>query len=278
MNIRTKFNWRAFTSLYITFSFIIIVVSGIILYIAPPGRIAKWTYIPILGLEKDQWQTLHTIFTFLFIIANGFHLYFNWNSFLSYLKNKRKQVFRIRLELLSATFLTIGIFCLVLLNAQPFKAVTEFGDSMKNDWSSDSSEPPVPHAEEMTIIELAKTVNKDPQLLISHLNDQGISAEQNSVIKKIAQNYKLSPQDIFEKMQVSGKSSSTHGGTKKGYGRMRLEQICNDKNISLERVLSILKNEGMEATGNNTLKELGQKYNITPIEIVKIIEDTSNKE
>jgi len=127
---KTKFSWRAFTSLYITLSFIVMIISGIILYIAPPGRIAKWAYIPILGFEKDQWQALHTIFTFLFIIANGFHLYFNWKPFLSYLSDKRKQFFRIKRELLSAIFITAGIFYLVLLNAQPFKTVTEFGESI----------------------------------------------------------------------------------------------------------------------------------------------------
>jgi len=95
METRTKFSWRAFTSLYIILSFIIIIISGIILYIAPPGRIAKWAYISILGLEKAQWQALHTIFTFLFIIANCFHLYFNWNSFLSYLKIRENRFFEL---------------------------------------------------------------------------------------------------------------------------------------------------------------------------------------
>jgi len=73
----------------------------------------------------------------------------------------------------------------VFLNAQPFKAVTEFGESMKNNWSIDSFEPPVPHAEEMTISELAKAINKETQSLISHLNEHGISADQNSVINNI---------------------------------------------------------------------------------------------
>ncbi|MEE9117117.1 MAG: DUF4405 domain-containing protein [Calditrichia bacterium] len=108
----------------------------------PPGRIAKWTSIPILGLEKDQWQALHTIFTFLFIIANGFHLYFNWKPFLSYLSDKKKQFFRLRRELLSAIFIVAGIFYLILLNTPPFKTVMDFGESMKNEWSVDSSEPP----------------------------------------------------------------------------------------------------------------------------------------
>jgi len=275
VKMKTKFSWRAFTSLYITLSFIVMIVSGIILYIAPPGRIAKWSYIPILGLEKDQWQALHTIFTFLFIIANGFHLYFNWNQFLSYLKDKRKKVFRIRRELFSAIFITIGIFYLVLLEAQPFKAVTDFGESMKNDWSNDSYEPPVPHAEEMTISELAKKINKEPQTLIFHLNEHGISADQNSVIKMIAQKYNLSPQMIFVRMQVQGKSNKTHSGTKRGYGRMRISQICKDKGIRLEDALSRLENKGIEATGESILRDLGKSYNKSPIDIVKIIETSA---
>ena len=277
MEIKTKFSWRAFTSLYITFSFIIMIISGLILYIAPPGRIAKWSYIPILGLEKDQWQALHTIFTFLFIVANGFHLYFNWNSFLSYLKDKRKQVFRIRRELFSAMFITIGIFFLVLLDSQPFRAVTEFGESMKNDWSLKSSEAPVPHAEEMTISELAKTINKEPHTLISHLKEHEISANPNSVIKHIAQQYDISPQMVFEKIQVQGKSSTIHSGEKRGYGRMSIDQICTEKNMSLAKVLSTLTDNGIEATGESILHDLSQNYKLSPIEIIKIIEDNTNK-
>jgi len=274
METKIKFNWRAFTSLYITLSFIIMIVSGIILYIAPPGRIAKWTSIPILGFEKDQWQALHTIFTFLFIIANVFHLYFNWKPFLSYLSNKRKQALRLRKELLSTIVFVIGIFCFILLDIQPFKMVMDFGESIKNEWSVDSFEPPVLHAEEMTISELAKTIKEDPQLFISRLKQHGISANLNSVVKELAQNHDISPKMVFKKMQVEGKSNTTHGGVKRGYGRMSIAQICSAKNISLEYALKKLKNEGIEASSESTLRELAQIYNISPIEFVKIIETT----
>jgi hypothetical protein len=249
------------------------IVSGLILYIAPPGRIAKWTYIPILGLEKDQWQALHIIFTFLFIVANGFHLYFNWNSFLSYLKDKKKQVFRLRRELISAFLIAIGILYLVLINVQPFKGVIDFGEAMKSDWSSNSSEPPVPHAEEMTISELAKTIIEDPDLLVSRLEKQGISADINSVVKEIARKYELPPQRIFEKLQFEGNSKTDHQGVKRGYGRMTVIQICNEKNIPLEDAIMKLNNHGIDAQGESILRELAQKSNNSPIEIVKIIED-----
>jgi len=253
------------------------IISGIILYIAPPGRIAKWTYIPILGLEKNQWQALHTIFTFLFIIANGFHLYFNWNSFISYLKDKKKQVFRLRKELISASFITIGIFYLILMNVPPFKSVIEFGEAKKSEWSNDSVEPPVPHAEEMTILELARTINEDPEELISRLEKQGISADQNSVVKKIAQKYEISPQRIFEKLKVQENSKTGHEGVKRGFGRMTLIQICNQKNIPLTNAVMKLNNLGIDAQGESLLRDLAQKSNKSPIDIVNIIADIDKK-
>jgi hypothetical protein len=53
---------------------------------------------------------------------------------------------------------------------------------------------------------------------------------------------------------------------------MSIIQICKDKNISLEEALSRLKNVGIEASGENTLRDLSQTYNKSPIEIVEIIE------
>jgi hypothetical protein len=247
------------------------IVSGVILYIAPPGRIAKWTYIPILGLEKEQWQALHTIFTFLFIIANGFHLYFNWNSFISYLKDKKKQIFRLRKELISAFFITIGIFYLVLLNVQPIKGIIDFGEAMKNGWSSESSEPPIPHAEEMTIGELAKTLKDDPEILISRLAHQGIVAKYNSVINNLAMEYQMSPQEIFEKLKLDEKSQSSPQNAKRGFGRMSVSQICDDMDIPINEAMSRLKQSGIVATPDITLRELAATCNKSPSDIVKII-------
>jgi hypothetical protein len=169
--------------------------------------------------------------------------------------------------------MVVGIFYLVLINVQPFTGIINFGEEMKSGWSSDSSEPPVPHAEEMTLGELAKTINVDPDLLVSHLKKQGISADINSLIKEIAQNYNISPQEIFEKLQVQGNSKTDHPGAKRGYGRMTLLQICNEKNISLGDAIMKLDNHGINAQGESMLRDLAQKSNKSPIEIVKIIED-----
>ena len=94
--MRKKFNWRAFNSLYIVYSFIILSLSGFVLFIAPPGRIAIWTNLTILGFTKHEWQAIHIIFTFLFIIAIVFHIYFNWKPILFYFRKKLDQKTKIK--------------------------------------------------------------------------------------------------------------------------------------------------------------------------------------
>ncbi|MCK4782139.1 MAG: DUF4405 domain-containing protein, partial [Desulfobacteraceae bacterium] len=58
---RKRFNWRGWTTFVVTISFVVDTISGIILYVAPPGRIANWTNWTIWGLNKEEWAAIHTI-------------------------------------------------------------------------------------------------------------------------------------------------------------------------------------------------------------------------
>ena len=42
-NAPARFQWRAFVTLFVTLSFLLIAVSGLVLYVAPPGRVAHWS-------------------------------------------------------------------------------------------------------------------------------------------------------------------------------------------------------------------------------------------
>ncbi|MFH1952450.1 MAG: DUF4405 domain-containing protein [Pseudomonadota bacterium] len=59
---RKAFSWRGWTTFVTTISFIVDTLSGIILYIAPPGRVANWTSWQVWGLGREQWVAIHTIF------------------------------------------------------------------------------------------------------------------------------------------------------------------------------------------------------------------------
>ncbi len=270
---KKKFNWRSFVSVYMTFSGIIIAVSGVILYIAPAGRIAKWTHISILGLEKDQWQSLHTIFTFILVIAVGFHIYYNWRPLVSYLRTRFQQKITLRGEMWLSLVVTVFIFALVLVNIPPFSSVMDLGESIKDTWATKQNEPPVPHAEEMTIKELADAVKRQPDRLIANLTSKGISASAEDLVKDLAEKQKVTPMELFNLMQLKKseempKASSYQG---MGYGRMTLEEVCQKMGITPEDALMNLQEAGIMADKDGNLKNLASEYDKLPIDLVNIM-------
>ena len=73
-----KWHTRSFISFLLTWSFAILIVSGIVLYIAPHGRVAHWVNWRLLGLTKDNWAAIHTIIGYLFMIVAVVHFVFNY--------------------------------------------------------------------------------------------------------------------------------------------------------------------------------------------------------
>ncbi|HYN38594.1 MAG TPA: DUF4405 domain-containing protein [Rhodospirillales bacterium] len=59
-------------------SAIILLISGVVLFIAPSGRIASATQWALLWLDKDGWVNLHNVFAILFVAGLIWHLVFNW--------------------------------------------------------------------------------------------------------------------------------------------------------------------------------------------------------
>jgi len=40
---QSRFSYRVLTSFFVTFDFLILLVTGVVLYVVPPGRVANWT-------------------------------------------------------------------------------------------------------------------------------------------------------------------------------------------------------------------------------------------
>ena len=278
-----NFNWRAFTSLYILFSFLIIILSGIILYIAPPGRIAKWTTVPLLGLEKDQWQAIHTIFTFIFIIVSGFHLYFNWKIFLSHLRNKLSRKYLRRKEFIWSVIVTILVLFVILFELPPVTTVMAFGESVTDSWEKKYNNPPVPHTEEMTLREIAKLANQNPDSIVQKLKSQNVEiTNADAKLKDIAHENEYSPQQLFD---LTKSNESINQNSKRqnpqvisnrkplgrGWGRKTISQICQEENVEVSIAIRNLKLRGIKADADSRIKELTRKYNLRASEIVDII-------
>jgi ABC-type Fe3+-siderophore transport system permease subunit len=105
-----RFVWRAMTSVLIAASFLILLITGVVLFVSPPGRIANWTNWTILSLRKQEWIGLHVWFSTLFLLVTIFHLVFNWRPLMTYFKDRMTRRLGFRLEWLVALLICAGVY------------------------------------------------------------------------------------------------------------------------------------------------------------------------
>ena len=123
---------RKIASLTAALSFIVMILTSIILYIVPQGRIAYWADWHLWGLTKTQWGDIHINTGILFLTALGLHIYYNWKPLINYLKDKAKNLkvftkeFNVALIIL-VVFIT-GTYCKI----PPFYSVLALSESIKD--------------------------------------------------------------------------------------------------------------------------------------------------
>jgi len=269
-NTSKKFSWRAFISFGLTYSFIIIFLTGIVLYLAPAGRIAQWVNWKFAGFSKEEWQAIHTIFSYLFVILSIFHLFtVNWKTFVSYLKNKTQNGLNKKRELFISTFLTIAIFLGILFSVPPFSSVMDFGEYLTNSWENKESAPPIPHAELLTLTELVVQLNDMPiekieeKLIANKIKYENI----NQTLAEIAAINKITPNELYN--IISKKSGAGMPGA--GMGKKTLADIAIENNKDVDELINLLKDKNIIATKDKTLKDIAEEYDMAAKDIHEII-------
>ena len=199
-----NFNLRSFVTLLVSFSGLVMIISGLILYIMPEGRVAYWTDWRLIGLGKEQWGTMHTCLSLIFFAAAGFHLYYNWRTLLSHLKDRIKRTFSLRKEFIAA--LVLSAFCLhgSIVGYAPFTSVMDLGTVIKKTWyAGQDVHPPFPHAELMPLKQLAKRIDFNLEGALEHLREKGLPANSGEVtLKELTADVDSSPAQIFEAMMM----------------------------------------------------------------------------
>jgi len=118
-NKKKRFNWRGWTTFVVIISFIVDTISGIILYIAPHGRVANWTSWNVWGIHKEEWAAIHTIFGYILLIIVGIHLCYNWKMFMNFVWSKIRKAMNLKWELSAAILINLFLFVAILWNIPP---------------------------------------------------------------------------------------------------------------------------------------------------------------
>ena len=125
---------KKITSLSLGFSFLIMSYTGVILYIAPHGRIARWLDWHFLGLDKTQYQEVHTTSMIIFLVFGILHIYYNWKPVVSYLRDVNKKISFTKKEFIIALLLNAVFVIGTLFSIQPIQGILDFGETVKESW------------------------------------------------------------------------------------------------------------------------------------------------
>ena len=135
-----RFNMRGFFSLLLFGAFVLMTLSGIGLYIAPRGSVARgmeWTF---LALTRDDWTAIHSSLSVLALIATGFHLYYNWTVFWQYIKRKAQAAINLKWELAVALVICAVTFLGTLWAVPPFHLIEQWNEDIKAYWDARGEE------------------------------------------------------------------------------------------------------------------------------------------
>ncbi len=272
-----KFFWKSFVSFSLAWSFLIILISGIVLYIAPPGRVANWTDWTLVGFSKSGWQAIHTIFSYTFVILSVFHLFtLNWKIFWHYFTSKAVTGLNRQKELLVSVILIIFVFTGTYFNIQPFKAVIDFGEWTTESWETKDEQAPVPHAETLTIKELsAKYVQMSADSILLLVNQKGLKADSvGQTILEISELNNLTPAKLYSIIIPNSSDGSIKTENKsqfQGFGRKTMDEVAKEFGKDVNTLIGILKKNGIDANPTDKLKDLAESAGKTPLEIMELI-------
>ena len=270
-----QFSWRSFLSVLAAVSFIGMTFTGIILFVVPPGRIANWTGWTLLALTKGQWIGLHDWFSIIFVVASAFHLYLNWKPFVSYFKSKITKVFALRAEWAAAIVVCLIAFVGTLAGVSPFSSLFAWSENIKQSWDSPQQRGPIPHAELLTLTELAGQVpGFELETMLENLKEHGIEVSSpDAVLGELAEANGLTPARLYEiALGRNGPGAQRGGGPGGGFGRLTLKQYCDQIGLDVDTAIQRLKGKGFQAEPETTIRAIADSAGAEPSQVRTILD------
>ena len=171
------------------------------LYVAPPGRVARWVNWDLWGVSLGEWQALHTNFSYLFILLALVHLcLMNWNVFWSYVRKKAVAGLHRKWEIGAGLLLFLVVFAGTMYKVPPLQTIMDWGSDFSSSWLTEDEKAPVPHTEALTIDQVAETLVKEPpHVVIAKLENAGFqNVSPEKTLKQLGEESGRSPLEIYQ--------------------------------------------------------------------------------
>ncbi len=212
---RRKLKTGSVISLLTALAFTISGLTGLVLFVEPYGRVAYWTGWTFLGLGKDEWDGIHVISSWLFVVVGIWHLVLNWHAFVGHLRRRVQNAVHLRAELAVALAVALLVVASGIWHLPPLSWILDLNEEAKNAWAENFDQPPpYGHAELSTLSTFCDRLGIDPAEARRRLEEEGIEVVgEDPTIEEIARDNGLRPSQVFEA------TGASLGGSGRGMGR-----------------------------------------------------------
>ncbi len=259
-------NMRKITSLTALTSFVLLLLTSIILYIVPAGRVAYWAGYRLWGLSKEDWAAVHINLGVLLLIAVILHVYYNWAAMISYMKNRTRQLRVFTPDFNVALMLTLAVFFGTLAGIPPMSSIIHLGEAVTDRANIKYGEPPYGHAELSPLSDFVDKVQLDLDQSLATLQAAGIVvASPRQTMQEIAEANGTPPQKIYDMIRPAVETGGqmpeeAPGGT----GKRTLVQLCELYQLDVDRVRAGLRDSGVTAAADQSMKDIAAAHGMDP--------------
>jgi hypothetical protein len=283
-----RFSWRAMTSMMTTGGFLIMGVTGLMLFATPEGRLAYWVDWSLGGLTKEEWGAIHVTSSLLFLVAGFIHLWFNWRQFVAYLRHRLERKLSIRPEAPAAAAVLAVLVAGTLWGVPPFTWVLDLSAAIKASWSVDASlEPPFGHAEEASLDTMALRTATPVGAIVGAIRAAGYTVESTAdTLRRVADRNGVSPAEIWVEVvrrvpsaapaPIDANAAWTSDLVDQrfegaGFGAKSIDAVAKELALPTDEVVARLEAAGIAATPGDRLKAVAETAEATPTELLKVI-------
>lgn len=269
-------NMRKITSLTAFISFILLMLTSIVLYMVPSGRVANWAGWTYAGLEKGDWEALHVNLGVLFLVSVILHTWYNWAAIVAYLSSPARKVRIFTPDCIVALLVTIVVAGGTLAGLPPMSTIVDFGDTLSTRADLAYGEPPYGHAEYSTLTDYAEKVRIDLDTVLAALTAAGITfSSAEETLGQVAVNNKSTPQ-ILHAIVIAAVGKTLEPGVMPeeppaGLGSRTLAVLSESYGLEIVQVIRILEQEGIVAAPNERMRDIAANNNMDPHGIYRLI-------
>jgi predicted DNA-binding protein YlxM (UPF0122 family) len=272
---------RKTTSLTVLLSFVLLMLTSVILYIVPAGRVAYWANWTFWGLGKEQWGALHINLGILFVVSGLIHTAINWQAMVSYMKNRAKKMRVFTADFNVALLITLVVTLFTLFELPPIHGIQVAGEAIKDQGSDKYGEPPYGHAELSSLKVFCQRTGIDLKTALEKLGRAGLACESSmKTIKEIAVENNLSPQQVYDVIKpepvAAGATLVMPEHPAPGFGRTTIAELCETYGLSQRQIVSGLKFLGWQVTADQPIKEVAEANEKEPFAVFEVIKSLAN--